>query len=671
MGENFYQNPWAIWIWLFALSLVAIELWLRRKFEWSLLVRLLWISCLGWIVADYTRVQSSKWSQPEAIKVLVDRSDSLAQVGERKSRVDKILRDVERWASEKKLPVRVHSFGDHLLEESFSIQWGSLRSFLQPAEEIASQQEGVNILISDGLWTDYPKFRTPTFSIYVGDSNEKDLWIEKVQPVFTAFLKNRLKMPITIGQKGFTGKYASVSFWIGGEKLGQTDVKLTGTITPVEFSYFPDRMGEQTALIKIAPMEGELSALNNEVPIKIRTVRDKIRALHIGGKPSLDLKAWRAFLTRQPDVDLVSFYILRTLNDDPEAKNLELSLIPFPYEELFSTELEKFDVVILQNFDFNLYFPPFYLINLARFVRTGGSLLMIGGDQSFHRYRESPLEPLFPFSYESSGDLEEKSSSVEVVSSHPVIAGLESDFRIPTWTARHQIAPRSSATTLLKYKNSNIPFISIQDVEKGRIAAINSDELWKLQMQPTTQAPAFGKLARRLLQYLTFDPEVNPRNIISGKWRVGQEVNLQLATHEKTNWHIRSLAFQSREISFMNENQIKFVVPFPGVFEVRVDAATEARTFQTEEQPWLDEWKNLVSDDAKLKAIADETSGRFFRYDQSEKIFEQPLSGRQMVSAKISSWTRDSLSLSWAMLLLTVALMCLDFFLRKRQHWDA
>src|SRR5690606_5201854 len=113
--------------------------------------------------------------------------------------------------------------------------------------------------------------------------------------------------------------------------------------------------------------------------------------------------------------------------DTPEARNEELSLIPFPYEELFSTELEKFDVVLLHNFDFNLYFQPFYLANLARFVREGGALLMVGGDQSFHRYVGSPLESIMPFKFGAKkGVLEMGRTGAKVVSDHPVIDGFTS-----------------------------------------------------------------------------------------------------------------------------------------------------------------------------------------------------------------------------------------------------
>jgi hypothetical protein len=205
------------------------------------------------------------------------------------------------------------------------------------------------------------KSSRPILSLNLGEESEKDIWFESVPQVATAFLKNRIKIPIVLGQKGLKGKTVTLEHFRGADLLESKEVTLDADRVSIELTHFPERMGEAFHFLRISGVPGELSTLNNLMGFRVRTVRDKIRLLHIGGKPSVDLKTWRYFLTRQPDVDLVSFYILRSMEDDPQARPSELSLIPFPYEELFSTELPKFDLVILQNFDFTLYFQSFYL----------------------------------------------------------------------------------------------------------------------------------------------------------------------------------------------------------------------------------------------------------------------------------------------------------------------
>ena len=86
-------------------------------------------------------------------------------------------------------------------------------------------------------------------------------------------------------------------------------------------------------------------------------------------------------------MDLVSFFILRTREDFRSGWAAdELSLIEFPYERLFTEDLDTFDLVVLQNFNYRPYFSngrDDLLLNIATYVRQGGALVMTGGDRSF------------------------------------------------------------------------------------------------------------------------------------------------------------------------------------------------------------------------------------------------------------------------------------------------
>lgn len=668
-----FQNTWVFYAMAAALLFVIAEDILRRKFRVSSLVRAGWIVLLSLIAADWTRITSQEWSEPQMLHVFFDRSDSAMTIPERKEQVARILREADQWSQKTRQPIRFYSFGDSV-QSAASVLRGdesSLSTLLQPAADFVSDSEGAAIVLSDGLWSDYARLKMPTQTVRLGSPKEKDIWIENLQPVFTAFLKNSIKIPVAIGQKGFEGDNVSVSLWQGADKLTETEVSLSGRNTVVELKMFPEKMGESIFFVKVSEKSGELSTRNNVMPFRIRTVRDKIRILHVGGKPSYDLKIWRQFLTRQPDVDLVSFYILRALEDVPEAKNSELSLIPFPHEELFSTELEKFDVVILQNFDSGLYFQPFYLSNLAEFVRGGGALLMIGGDQSFHRYRSTPLEPLFPFRFLGSGRFEVKDDVVSEIAKHPITESLEPVLRVPRWGARHLIDHHPEALDLARYK-SGIPFIGVRTVQKGRVVAINTDESWKLQMQPSIM-PSFGRLARRLLQYMTFDPEMDPGQLRGGRWHAGKPVNLSLISGGKADWKISAVypADLKNTVELKDRQSVTYEVPAAGVYEVKVSSLSEPLYFETEEQPWRGEWRNLISDASKLQQLARQSGGEFFEADQIDDLWRQPLSGRQVISAEAHSWTKDAPRWAWIVLLLAIGLMVLDFLLRKRDHWDA
>ncbi|MEK7733577.1 MAG: hypothetical protein AAB318_05155, partial [Planctomycetota bacterium] len=142
----------------------------------------------------------------------------------------------------------------------------------------------------------------------------------------------------------------------------------------------------------------------NQVSFLVKVVRDKIRIMHVCGRPSWDERFLRRILKNDPNVDLISFFILRSPTDNSEARNDELSLIPFPIDELFTQALSSFDLVIFQNFDYRPYDAAFfrfshYLNNIRKFVTDqGGGFVMIGGDISFSQggYDGTALEEILP-----------------------------------------------------------------------------------------------------------------------------------------------------------------------------------------------------------------------------------------------------------------------------------
>ncbi len=112
-------------------------------------------------------------------------------------------------------------------------------------------------------------------------------------------------------------------------------------------------------------------------------IRDRVRVLHLSGRPSWDERFLRSMLRRDPNVDLVSFFILRTETDEQPWNHNDLSLIPFPTFEIFEEQLRSFDLVIFQNFNYAPYGVEPFLPNVRDYVEGGGALAMVGGDLSF------------------------------------------------------------------------------------------------------------------------------------------------------------------------------------------------------------------------------------------------------------------------------------------------
>src|SRR5919109_43471 len=103
-------------------------------------------------------------------------------------------------------------------------------------------------------------------------------------------------------------------------------------------------------------------------------------------------------LKSNPNVDLISFFILRTQDSISLVPNDEMSLIPFPTRELFEHQLPSFDLIILQNFEYLPYGIGDYLENIRSYVEGGGGLAMLGGSTSFSSggYYGTPVADALP-----------------------------------------------------------------------------------------------------------------------------------------------------------------------------------------------------------------------------------------------------------------------------------
>ena len=144
-----------------------------------------------------------------------------------------------------------------------------------------------------------------------------------------------------------------------------------------------ERAGARIVEVAIAPPPGDTIPENDRRLVTFDVARERVRVLHVAGRPTNDVRALRQWLKSDASVDVVAFFILRTPTDDVRATQNELALIPFPVDELFTEHLPSFDAIVLQDFDAQPYGLEKYLPNVERYVRGGGGLVMVGGQNSF------------------------------------------------------------------------------------------------------------------------------------------------------------------------------------------------------------------------------------------------------------------------------------------------
>jgi uncharacterized membrane protein len=344
----------------------------------------------------------------------------------------------------------------------------------------------------------------PVHAALVGRRSVRDVAVTGVKADDFAFVHVAASIDALLRVDGYPGRELTVRLKRDGEVVGTQTVTAPGpaaTVT-VRFDFTPDRLGKFVYSVETPVLDGEAVRENNVHHFVLNVIRDKVRALLLCGRPSADERFLRAMLKRDPNVDLISFFILRTATDITMVSPDELSLIPFPTEELFEQELGSFDLVILQNFNFGPYGMAPYLGRIRKFVEDGGALAMIGGDLSFTSggYAGTSVGEILPVEL-----LPDEGDPLRLISTdpfrprltgagrgHPITAIRldlgENEARLaalPPLEGVNRVGPaRPGATALLTHPflttadGRPMPVLAVREVEKGRTLAVTTDTTW-------------------------------------------------------------------------------------------------------------------------------------------------------------------------------------------------
>lgn len=278
----------------------------------------------------------------------------------------------------------------------------------------AGRDLGAVVLLSDGVdtgrigegpldattRTSLEALGAPVHTVGIGERSLRDLSVAAVLADEFAFVRTPVTIDAVIRQNGLPDRQVDVTLTRDGRTVGTRSVILKGDRSEerVSFNWLPDHPGNFVFSISTPVLGGEALASNNAQVFTVKVIRDRIRVLHLCGRPSWDQRFLRAMLRRDPNVDLVSFFILRTETDEQPWNRNELSLIPFPTYEIFEEQLRSFDLVIFQNFNFAPYGVEPFLPGVRDYVEGGGALAMVGGELSFSSggYGSTALRDVLP-----------------------------------------------------------------------------------------------------------------------------------------------------------------------------------------------------------------------------------------------------------------------------------
>ena len=526
-----------------------------RGWRGALLVLLRWLSGLA-IFALTT--QPTFWAErvrtePGALAVVVDVSRSMGVHTDGATRLARAQKLVEEWVkSARGAEAEWFVLGEEttVVEPARVLQQLKPRApataLIKRLSDLGARDDlGAIVVLSDGADTQtstVPKnLGARVHSVYTGDARPlRDDAIVRIQPDSVAFLHGQARVHVTLATTGLGDRSLEVDLKREGSVLASQIVELKeGSEASVELSFEPLNLGREVYTLELATDDRDDVPENNVRPFVARVTRDRMRVLHVSGRPSWDQRFLRGFLKRDPSIDLVSFFILRSVHDLTMSSPSELALIPFPTDELFRQHLTSFDVVVLQDFDYAPYQMAPYLPLIRDYVEQGGGLAMIGGSLSFDGggYTDTPLADALPVrmrpSNPSGASIVEGSFSPEPVAGllhHPLLelypepAQTVAAFRSldPLVGANALLGVQPNGLGLLEHPSARtpdghkLPILTVGRFGRGRTLAFATDTSWHWSM-PTAgrgkDPSAYDRFWDRAVRWLTRDPLLEPASL--------------------------------------------------------------------------------------------------------------------------------------------------------------
>ncbi|MSP71561.1 MAG: hypothetical protein EXR76_05170 [Myxococcales bacterium] len=389
----------------------------------------------------------------------------------------------------------------------------------------------------------------PVHTFFTGPKEApRDVAISAVRYDDFAFVHNAVSIEVEVEVNGYGPLSLPVTLYRDEVELGRRviETRPDERVYSLAFEFVPDRTGKAVFTLDVGTAPDETIRVNNRRQFVIRIIRDKIRVLQVVGRPSWDERFLRQLLKKNPNVDLISFFILRTSGRLMLVPRDELSLIPFPTQELFEEQLGSFDLVIFQNFTFRGYQMEQYLPHIRDFVRNGGGFVMIGGDLSFSSggFAGTPLEDILPVSLPAEGtpgstDLLRTDRFIARLAPGGIHHPITSLARVPeenaaAWESLPELSgtnrtgkAREGAVVLLEHPTlteggAAVPIVVASTVGKGRVIAVTTDSTWHWDLMAAGEGGDnrhYYRFWGNAIRWLIKDPALEPVRVTADRDR--------------------------------------------------------------------------------------------------------------------------------------------------------
>jgi uncharacterized membrane protein len=695
LGPSADLPTWAVWLAcaLAAASLILLifELRGRERGRWVIAASGVGaLLCLLGAVLRPARTTSRDTQVGARVIVLADASRSMELAGDggrtRHAARDGAIAGLQKGGRGARFTVL--GFGEGppspLETDAARARRSDLGGALRALAESSTERAAAVVVVSDGRLDDPPEdaseaalkalhdtLHVPIHTIGTAFDAPADASVRRVTAAGAAIAHVPLPLRVEVGCAGGLacddvtvsarelrddGPPVVLASGVAHVKDGKAAIDLTVTL---------ERAGTRVVEIGIEAPAGDTIPENDRRLLTFDVTRERVRVLHVAGRPTNDVRALRQWLKGDASVDMVAFFILRTPTDDVHASKDDLALIPFPVDELFTDHLPSFDAVVLQDFDAQPYGLEKYLSNIERYVRGGGGLVMVGGQNSFVAggYAGTPLAAVLPVELDRSAT-----------------ASADTSAFVPEWTSEGRQAPllaplreivgddlpempganvlgdvRPGGIALWSHprrtarSGAPMPVLAVGDAGEGRAIALAVDGAWKLEFSALgakTGGRGHGALWDGLLGWLMRDPRFETAQVeiaggctaglpshlharvVAGQAAATAKVSLDLTRIDRSRSPVRVEGCSADGTAIectlppLDAGAYAARLRVAGGTVVRHDFACEAGG---------DEWADSRPDPERLAALAHASGGVFTTASEAPSI---PLPRPTVVSAE-------------------------------------
>ncbi len=570
------------------------------------------------------------------------------------------------------------------------------------------------VVVSDGIvnppdaldgFTGHPR---PVMTIGVGATEGfRDLRITGLRTPEMAFRGRATAIEFTIQAFGMAGVQVPLYFNLGRNLISTHPIAIDRDAyeNRVTLNYTPRELGAHGFTLTLPEQAGESIARNNRKAFRMEVRRDKLRVLTLSGSPSWNYRFLRFALKQDPFLELVSFVFLRTPSDMVDVRENEMSLIPFPIDEIFLEELKNFDVLILDDFSHRTYFNPLYFENIRDFVHGGGGIAMLGGPRAFDRggYHRTALHAVLPVKLDGGGafhtGVAARAGLTPAGKAHPltrVFADPETNEEawsaLPPLTTLNEVAQADGEVLLsAQVRGRQMPLLTVNRYQEGRSLAFTSDDLWRWNFDAVgrNQNPQLHlKLIRNSVRWLAHEPAFNQVRILAvgGSRQPGDKHEFRIRVLRDDHTPAQDPVLQvmvtgpegqqspleSAPTDQAGEYRAEFTPRVEGSHRIEARAAAGGKPLGSAAHNFLVALPSEENDDGRprpelLQAVAARSQGLFVpaasltdaHWSEFERLMERAAPSRIVARSRVALWNEPLL------FALAVLLLGAEWWLRR------